>query len=164
MNHIWAPWRMGYVTAEEPKGCVFCTQPAAGDDEASQILYRGEHVFIMMNRFPYNTGHLMVAPFRHIADPLELTHEESSELLQGVRIGLEALKCVFSPEGFNLGMNIGHVAGAGFAGHIHVHVVPRWTGDTNFMAVTADTRIVPEALTETYRRLREAMGKAGSRV
>ena len=113
----------------------------------------------MMNTFPYNTGHLMVAPFRHLADPLELAPQESSELLYGIRVALEALKRALSPEGFNLGMNVGHVAGAGYAEHMHMHVVPRWSGDTNFMAVTADTRVVPEALAETYRRLREALAQ-----
>lgn len=162
MNHIWAPWRMGYVTAEQPKGCIFCTKPQSGDDEANQILHRGEQVFIMLNAFPYNTGHLMIAPFRHVSDPLELEAGESSELLYGIRIALEVLRDAFSPEGFNIGVNVGHVAGAGYAEHMHVHVVPRWSGDTNFMAVTADTRVVPEALTETYRRLREALAGRGA--
>lgn len=165
MNHIWAPWRMGYVTAEQPKGraspagCIFCTKPKSGDDEANQILHRGELVFIMLNAFPYNTGHLMIAPFRHVSDPLELEAQESSELLYSIRIALEVLRSAFSPEGFNIGVNVGHVAGAGYAEHMHVHVVPRWSGDTNFMAVSADTRVVPEALAETYRRLREALAK-----
>jgi len=159
VNHIWAPWRMGYVTAEQPKGCIFCTKPKSGDDEASQILHRGELVFIMLNAFPYNTGHLMIAPFRHVSDPLELEAQESSELLYGIRIALEVLRSAFSPEGFNIGVNVGHVAGAGYAEHLHIHVVPRWSGDTNFMAVSADTRVVPEALAETYRRLREALAK-----
>ncbi len=148
---------MGYVTGEQPKGCIFCTKPAAGDDETNRILYRGEVVFVMMNTFPYNTGHLMVAPFRHLADPLAMTPQESSELLYGVRIAMETLQRAFSPDGFNLGMNVGHVAGAGYADHMHMHVVPRWSGDTNFMAVAADTRVVPEALAATYRRLHEAL-------
>lgn len=159
MEHLWAPWRMGYVSAEQPKGCIFCTKPAAGDDEANQILHRGDLVCIMLNAFPYNTGHLMIAPFRHIGDPLDLTPQESSEALYAIRIAVEILRLAFSPEGFNIGMNIGHVAGAGFADHFHVHVVPRWSGDTNFMAVTADTRVVPEALTDTYRRLKQALAQ-----
>jgi ATP adenylyltransferase len=150
---------MGYVSAEQPKGCIFCTKPAAGDDEANQILHRGDLVCIMLNAFPYNTGHLMIAPFRHIGDPLDLTPQESSEALYAIRIAVEILRLAFSPEGFNIGMNIGHVAGAGFADHFHVHVVPRWSGDTNFMAVTADTRVVPEALTDTYRRLKQALAQ-----
>jgi ATP adenylyltransferase len=149
---------MGYVsTADQPKGCIFCLKPEARDDEAHQILVRGELVYVMMNAFPYNTGHVMVAPFRHLADPLALTPEESGGLMHYVGLALEALKTAFAPEGFNIGANIGHVAGAGFAEHLHVHVVPRWSGDTNFMAVTAETRVVPEAFAETYRKLKEAL-------
>ena len=159
MDHLWAPWRMGYVTAEQPEGCIFCAKPAAGDDEANQILYRGDLVFIMLNAFPYNAGHLLIAPFRHLADPLAMTPQESSELLYGIRIAIEALRACLEPEGLNIGINVGQVAGAGYADHLHVHVVPRWSGDTNFMAVTADTRVVPEALADTYRRLREALAR-----
>ncbi len=159
MEHLWAPWRISYVSAEQPEGCIFCTKPVAGDDEANQILHRGDLICIMLNAYPYNTGHLMIAPYRHIADPLELTPQESSEILYGIRIAIEILRDAFSPEGFNIGMNVGHVAGAGYAEHVHVHVVPRWSGDTNFMAVTADTRVVPEALADSYRRLKEALAR-----
>lgn len=161
MDHLWAPWRMGYVSGDQPQGCIFCTKPAAGDDEANQILHRGELVFIMLNAFPYNSGHLMVAPYRHLADPLQMTAQESSELLYGIRIALETLAVALRPEGFNIGANIGRVAGAGFAGHVHVHVVPRWGGDTNFMATTAGTRVVPESLLESYQRLRRALEQRG---
>lgn len=156
MNHLWAPWRMSYVTAEKPDGCIFCGKPALSDEEA-MILHRGEMVFIMLNAFPYNTGHLLVAPYRHTCDPLNLDAQESSELLYGIRIAMETLTLAMRPEGFNIGMNVGSCSGAGFADHIHVHVVPRWSGDTNFMATTAQTRIVPEALAETHRKLREAL-------
>lgn len=159
VNHLWAPWRMGYVTAEQPEGCIFCTKPAAGDDEANQILYRGDLAFIMLNAFPYNAGHLLVAPLRHVADALEMTPQESSELLYGIRIAMEVLRAALAPEGFNIGVNLGRAAGAGYADHLHVHVVPRWTGDTNFMAVSAETRVVPEALAETYRRLKETLAE-----
>jgi len=159
VDHLWAPWRMGYVSAEQPEGCIFCTKPAAGDDEANQILHRGDLVFIMLNAFPYNSGHLMIAPFRHVGDPLEMEPQESSELLYGIRIAIEVLRESLSPDGFNVGMNVGRVAGAGYADHLHVHVVPRWSGDTNFMAIMADTRIVPEALADTYRRLKEALDR-----
>jgi ATP adenylyltransferase len=159
VNHLWAPWRMGYVTAEQPEGCIFCTKPAANDDEANWILYRGESVFIMLNTFPYNTGHLLVAPFRHLGDALDMTPQESGEILYGIRIAIEVLRSSLSPQGFNIGVNMGQVAGAGYADHVHVHVVPRWAGDTNFMAVTADTRVVPEALADTYRRLREQLAQ-----
>lgn len=161
MDHLWAPWRMGYVSAEQPKGCIFCTKPAAGDDEANQILHRGDLVFIMLNAFPYNSGHLMIAPFRHIGDPLELEPQESSELLYSIRIAIEVLRDSLAPEGINIGMNVGRAAGAGYADHIHIHVVPRWSGDTNFMAITADTRVVPEALADSYRKLKQALDKRG---
>jgi ATP adenylyltransferase len=147
---------MSYVTAEKPDGCIFCGKPALSDEEA-MILHRGEMVFIMLNAFPYNTGHLLVAPYRHTCDPLNLDAQESSELLYGIRIAMETLTLAMRPEGFNIGMNVGSCSGAGFADHIHVHVVPRWSGDTNFMATTAQTRIVPEALAETHRKLREAL-------
>jgi ATP adenylyltransferase len=159
VNHLWAPWRMGYVTAEQPEGCIFCTKPGANDDEANWILYRGESVFIMLNAFPYNTGHLLVAPFRHLGDVLDMTPQESSETLYGIRIAVEVLRSSFSPQGFNIGVNMGQVAGAGYADHVHVHVVPRWAGDTNFMAITADTRVVPQALADTYRRLKERIAQ-----
>ncbi len=159
MRHLWAPWRMGYVTAEQPEGCIFCTKPAAGDDDANQILYRGDLVFIMLNTFPYNSGHLLVAPFRHLADPLDMSPQEAGELLHGVRIAVETLRDTLQPEGFNIGINVGQVAGAGYADHVHMHVVPRWAGDTNFMAITADTRVVPEALADTFRRLKGALAK-----
>lgn len=159
MEHLWAPWRMGYVSAEKPEGCIFCTKPAAGSDEENQILYRGDLMCILLNTYPYNTGHVMVAPLRHVADPLELSPQESSELLYGIRVAVEVLRASLHPEGFNIGVNLGNVAGAGYAEHLHVHVVPRWRGDTNFMAVTADTRVVPEALADTYRKLRDAVEK-----
>jgi ATP adenylyltransferase len=164
VEHLWAPWRMRYVGEEQPEGCIFCTGPASGDDEGNLILHRGDLVFIMLNKFPYNTGHLLIAPFRHLADPLAMTPQESSEVLYGIRIAMEVLRAAYRPEGFNIGANIGGCAGAGYASHMHVHVVPRWPGDTNYMAVTASTRIVPESLADTYQRLKEALAarSAGS--
>jgi len=152
---------MGYVTGDEPKGCIFCSKPAAGDDEGNQILHRGDLTFLMLNAFPYNSGHLLVAPLRHVADPLEMTPQESSELLYGIRVAMETLRACLRPEGFNIGLNIGRAAGAGYAEHLHVHVVPRWPGDTNFMAVAANTRVVPEALPDTYLRLKHALAQRG---
>jgi ATP adenylyltransferase len=154
---------MGYVAAEQPDGCIFCTMPAARDDERNHILHRGDHTLIVLNAFPYNAGHLIVAPFRHVGDPLEMTPEESSELMYGVRIAIEVLRESISPEGFNIGMNVGRVAGAGYADHVHVHVVPRWAGDTNFMAVAANTRVVPEAMEATYERLKQALARHGQK-
>jgi len=169
VEHLWAPWRMSYVGAEQPEGCIFCVKSASDDDEHNHLLHRGDAVFIMLNRYPYNTGHLMIAPFRHVADPLQLAPQESSEVLYGIRIAMEVLRGAYHPDGFNIGANIGHCAGAGYAGHMHVHVVPRWSGDTSFMAVSADTRVVPESLDETYRRLKQALaerdqGRAGRRA
>jgi ATP adenylyltransferase len=156
VDHLWAPWRMSYVTAEKPENCIFCDKPAQSDEEAL-ILHRGELVYIMLNTFPYNTGHLLVAPYRHLGDPLDMTPQESGELLYNLRIAMETLCLAMRPEGFNIGANIGACSGAGIAEHMHVHVVPRWGGDTNFMAVAAQTRIVPEALGETHRKLKEAL-------
>ena len=152
---------MGYVTSatEQPKGCIFCDKPAAADDEANQILHRGDLVFIMLNAFPYNSGHLLVAPYRHISNLLDLTPQESSELLYSIRLAITALDGAFKPEGYNIGANIGKVSGAGYAEHLHLHVVPRWSGDTNFMSVTAGTRIVPESLMDSYRRLKKALAQ-----
>ncbi len=161
MHHLWAPWRMAYVTAEQkPEDCIFCTKPKASDDE-SLILYRGERAFVMLNAFPYNSGHLLVAPYRHLGDPLQMDPAESSELLFGIRVALRTLALCMRPEGYNIGANVGSVSGAGFADHMHVHVVPRWGGDTNFMAVAAETRIVPEALAETYRKLKHTLIECG---
>ena len=160
MEHLWAPWRMSYVTGEKPEGCIFCAKPALPDDEAL-IVYRGELIFIMLNTFPYNTGHLLVAPYRHIADPLDLEPQEGGELMYALRVAMETLGLAMRPEGFNIGANVGAVSGAGFADHMHVHVVPRWGGDTNFMAVTAQVRIVPEALAETHRKLKVALAQRG---
>ena len=143
------------ATAEgESGGCFFCQKLAAGDDEASYILVRSDASFVILNAFPYNPGHLMVAPLRHVGELEELTSEElaaSAELLQR---SIRVLKEASSPDGFNVGMNLGRVAGAGVPGHLHWHVVPRWNGDTNFMPVIADTKVLPEALAQTYARLK----------
>ena len=159
MDRLWAPWRVEYVTREQPKGCIFCSKAQEQQDEKNHLLWRGERVFILLNAFPYNAGHLLVAPFRHIGDALELTAEEGAELLRAVGVSLRALRASFRPQGFNIGVNLGEVAGAGVADHVHVHVVPRWSGDTNFMPVLDNTRVVPEALEATYRRLKEAIGR-----
>ena len=140
MRHLWAPWRMTYVTnATKSDGCVFCAKTKASDDE-SLVLHRGRLVFVMMNAYPYNTGHLLVAPYRHLGDPLEMEAEEGHELFHAVQLCVRVLTRAMRPEGFNIGMNIGSVSGAGIADHLHVHVVPRWSGDTNFMAVAARAR------------------------
>ncbi|MGH2661192.1 MAG: HIT family protein [Actinomycetota bacterium] len=155
MDRLWSPWRMEYIEAAkaEPEGCIFCDLPAKGDDEAAYILRRGEHGFVLLNSFPYNPGHMMVAPFRHTGDLEGLDPGELLDLDQLLRESIRALREEMAPHGFNVGMNLGRVAGAGIPDHLHWHVVPRWGGDTNFMPVVGQTRVLPELLDETYRRL-----------
>ncbi len=155
MNRIWSPWRMEYIQAAtaEPEGCIFCDLPAAGDDAAARVLRRSAHGFVLLNTFPYNPGHLMVAPFRHIGDVESLTPEELVDLGRLLQISVRALREEMAPQGFNIGMNLGRTAGAGIPDHLHWHVVPRWNGDTNFMPVVGQTRVLPELLEETFRKL-----------
>ena len=148
---LWAPWRLEYVEqADERPGCIFC------DPDEQLVLRRGERAFALLNRFPYASGHLMVAPLRHVGDYRELTDGEALEIHRLARAGLAALAAEYRPHGHNLGWNLGRIAGAGIVEHVHLHVVPRWAGDTNFMPVLADVRVLPEALAESARRLREA--------
>ena len=154
MKHIWAPWRMEYIQMEKSKGCILCEKPEQDNDTENYILYRGDKNFIILNSYPYSPGHLLVSPYRHIASLEELTEEERNEHFDIVSRSIQVLRREFSPEGFNLGVNIGKAAGAGVEDHIHTHIVPRWQGDTNFMTVISDIRVVPEALVETYRKLK----------
>ena len=145
---------MEYVQGErKDEGCIFCLAAEPGDDEARYVLYRGERCFAMLNAFPYNNGHLMVAPRRHVASLEDVDDGEALELMQLAQRALRALRDEYGPDGFNLGVNLGTIAGAGFADHVHLHVVPRWAADNNFMAVTADTRVLPQALADSYRAL-----------
>ena len=159
-ERLWSPWRMEYIGrgegGEETKGCVFCDLPAAdpGQDQANHLLARGEVSFVLLNAFPYNPGHLMAAPYRHIGDYLDLTPDELAEMTAFAGRAIRAMREDAGPHGFNLGMNLGQVAGAGIADHLHLHLVPRWGGDTNFMPVVGRTKVLPELLEETYRRLR----------
>ena len=157
MQRLWAPWRMQYVADPDAQECIFCTKPKQDQDEANYLLYRREAVFVMLNAFPYSNAHLMVAPYRHTGDLAELTPEEMGGLLAEARACVSLLGRTVNPHGFNLGMNIGRVAGAGFAGHLHLHIVPRWEGDTNFMPVLSDTRVLSEALHDTYGKLKAAL-------
>ena len=155
---LWAPWRLEYIQqADELEGCVFCLE-AAGElsDEDSLVVRRGERAIALLNKYPYSSGHLMAAPTRHVGSFAELTEAEVLELHRLARSALDALGRTYRPDGFNLGWNLGRVAGAGIADHVHLHVVPRWSGDTNFMPVLADTKVIPEFLLETRDRLREA--------
>jgi len=154
MKQIWAPWRIEYVRMKKGEGCILCEKPKEDSDTLNYILYRGDKNFALMNKYPYTPGHLMVAPYRHIANLEELTDEELGEHFEIVSRGVKLLRQVFNPDGFNIGINMGKVAGAGIDGHIHSHIVPRWQGDTNFMPVMSDTRVISEALAETYKKLK----------
>jgi len=154
MERIWAPWRIQYIQADKPDGCILCEKPVEDNDSQNYILYRGEKNFVILNSYPYNPGHLMVAPYRHVSSPEELNEEERNEHFEIVSRCINVLRQVLNPGGFNVGMNIGKTAGAGIEDHIHTHVVPRWQGDTNFMSVLADVRVIPEALADTYQKLK----------
>lgn len=154
MKVLWAPWRMGYILSDKDQNCIFCPGEDRGKDAERLILFSGEQSLVMMNRFPYNNGHLLVAPVRHVAGLDELGSEEMLDLLLTVRKSIGVLKKAMKPEGFNVGLNLGHVAGAGIEEHIHFHIVPRWNGDTNYMTVLDDVRVIPEHIQETYEKLR----------
>ncbi len=154
MEQIWAPWRIEYILKEKPEGCILCDKPKENNDVLNYILYRGDKNFVIMNSYPYNPGHLMVAPYRHVANLEELTGEERHEHFEIVSRSIKILREVFNPGGFNIGINMGKVGGAGIDEHLHTHIVPRWQGDTNFMPVIFDVRVVAEALSETYEKLR----------
>ena len=153
MEHIWAPWRMEYIQAKKPEGCILCEVYQQNKDQANYILYRGELNYVILNSYPYNPGHLMIVPFRHVASPEELTAEELNEHGDIIKRYIGILRRILGPAGFNIGMNLGKVAGAGIAEHCHSHIVPRWQGDTNYMPVVSSTRVVPEALAVTYQKL-----------
>ena len=158
-EQLWAPWRLQYIeSADKAEGCIFCTFPArdSADDRETLILHRGEHAFIILNAFPYSNGHLMIVPYRHTANMEDLDDETLLEVMRLTRLGISLLKRAFNPDGFNLGVNMGKVAGAGIAEHLHWHIVPRWNGDTNFMPVLADVKVIPESLENVYDRLKAA--------
>jgi ATP adenylyltransferase len=155
-QRLWAPWRLDYIKGPKPDECIFCSKPAAGDDEAGYIVHRGEHCFVMLNTFPYNNGHVMVAPFAHVPAIEELDDPVLFELTKLTQRSVVAIREAYEPEGFNVGINQGKVAGAGVEGHIHVHVVPRWAADTNFMPVIASTRVLPQSLQDSYAALSKA--------
>lgn len=156
MERLWAPWRLEYVQAPRSGSCIFCLGEET-EDESRLVLHRGRHCFIIMNRFPYSNGHLMVAPFRHVADPGLLTAGEVAELHEFTVLCRNLLLKTCKPQGFNVGMNLGEAAGAGVIDHLHQHIVPRWVGDTNFMPVFADVRVIPQHLEATCRLLRDAL-------
>jgi ATP adenylyltransferase len=160
VERLWAPWRMEYIgSSREGKddGCLFCEKPSEGDDEKALIVARTEKSFAILNRYPYNSGHLMVAPFRHVGELEEVEDEESLDMQRLLQRCIKALKEAMTPDGFNLGMNLGTVAGAGIPDHLHWHVVPRWTGDTNFMPVLSETKVLPQFLTQAYGGIRRTI-------
>lgn len=166
LKRLWAPWRQRYIASSLKKSgsaskiCFFCQNGRSRADVQNQVVNRGRTAFCLLNRYPYNAGHLMVAPYRHVGSLESLTSEEWLELLRLVNDGMRRLKRVMKPDGFNLGLNLGRVSGAGIPGHLHLHVVPRWNGDTNFMPVVADTKVVSHSL-KTACRLLRAAGKTG---
>ncbi len=155
-ERLWAPWRLEYIErADEQDGCMFCLA-AAGDEETSLVVHRGERAFVLLNKFPYSSGHLMVAPVRHVGEFGDLTDEEALEIHRLAERGIAALAETYAPQGYNLGWNLGRIAGAGVLDHVHLHVVPRWAGDTNFMPVLADVKVIPEYLGATRAKLAAA--------
>jgi len=157
MEFVWSPWRYAYIASggKTPASCVFCIGEDPSSDADRLIVYRGIHNFVILNLFPYTAGHFMVAPFVHTANFDDATAEQTAEMMVLAQRGIRALKVLYKPEGFNLGMNLGHCAGAGIREHFHLHVVPRWIGDANFMGITGETRVLPEELSVTYRRFLE---------
>lgn len=159
MEKLWAPWREKFILCEKQPGCFLCSTSKGNQDSENFILYRGKKCFVILNRYPYNTGHLMVAPFRHVGKLEDLKEDEANELLKITQLCIKAIKKGMKPQGINLGMNLGKISGAGVADHLHLHIVPRWLGDTNFMPVVAETKVVSTSLSNVYRILRREMGK-----
>jgi ATP adenylyltransferase len=165
MDHLWSPWRYRYVSTAGPSdsneaGCIFCVKSKEVRDEENLILHRGERAFVLLNLFPYTSGHLMVAPYEHVATLEDADEGTATEMMLLARTSQAKLREVYKAPGFNIGMNIGSCAGAGIAGHIHVHVLPRWPGDVNFMTSVGETRVIPEDIQETYRKLLAAFRNA----
>ncbi|MGQ0600702.1 MAG: HIT family protein [Anaerolineales bacterium] len=160
MEHLWSPWRMQYLqgsdTRESGTGCIFCDKPAEERDNVNLIVQRGQKAFVILNLYPYNNGHFMVVPYTHVPSTEQLEADTLTEMMLLLNQGLGALRAMYNPQAFNVGMNIGVAAGAGIAEHVHLHAVPRWAGDTNYMTVTASTRVIPEDLRDTWQRMRAA--------
>jgi ATP adenylyltransferase len=156
MRVMWAPWRMAYIKGgRKPTSCIFCRAGGKQDDAPNLVLHRGRHGFVIMNRFPYNSAHLMVAPYAHVNSLDKLEDSASLDLIRLTNVCVSVLRKSLRPQGFNIGINLGRVSGAGIEAHVHIHLVPRWNGDTNFMPLFAETRVIPEHLDATYRKLRK---------
>jgi len=160
MDYLWTPWRYAYITTatktDSADACIFCELSRLPDLEA-KIVHRGRHCFVILNSFPYTSGHVMIVPFAHLDELQKLPEDAAAEMMALCQKMERVLRQVYAPDGINLGMNIGRAAGAGVAGHIHMHVLPRWVGDTNFMTVTSETRMLPESLEQNYERIRKAI-------
>ncbi|HUT73253.1 MAG TPA: HIT domain-containing protein [Armatimonadota bacterium] len=160
VDRLWAPWRMEYIEQVDRGGeCILCAKPREHDDGKTHIVHRGDLAYTILNAYPYSSGHLMIAPYRHTGDLLALSEGELCAITVETRLGTRLLAAAMAPQGFNIGLNLGRAAGAGIADHLHVHVVPRWSGDTNFMPVIGDTRVLPQALDDTYGALRAALAR-----
>jgi ATP adenylyltransferase len=158
MDYLWTPWRYAYVsTAEKAQGCVFCNAVNAGGDEKNLIVHRGQRCFVILNAYPYTPGHVMIVPYEHVDELQKLPPEAATEMMALAQRMETVLRELYHPDGINLGMNIGKAAGAGIAGHIHMHVLPRWVADANFLSVVGETRILPETLEETWKRMTKAL-------
>ncbi len=154
MDRLWSPWRFNYVSkAEISRGCLFCDKPAEQDDRKNLIVYRGNRTFVILNLFPYTAGHLMIAPYAHIATLQDASDEIATEMIRQARLAEKHLRAIYKPEGLNMGINLGDCAGAGVAGHLHMHVLPRWCGDANFMTTIGETRVLPEDINVTFEKL-----------
>ena len=155
MQHLWSPWRLEYVSnVSKETGCIFCAALQNADSPDSLIVYRGKENFIILNRYPYNNGHLMIAPYEHLSNPVQARTEVVEEMMRLSQRVIKALESVYHPHGFNMGMNLGRSAGAGVESHYHMHILPRWDGDTNFMATVAETRVIPERFETTLSKLK----------
>lgn len=163
MHTLWAPWRIDYILSEKSTGCIFCEKSSASSaDDENFVLYRGTSAFVLMNIYPYNNGHLMIAPYAHVPSLAALPPDQLAEVFRLTQLCERALQCAFQPEGFNIGINLGKAAGAGIETHLHVHIVPRWNGDTNYMTAISRTRVIPQALEDAYRALRPAFQDAAA--
>jgi len=159
VERLWTPWRMEYIREVDNEECIFCRKTKSTDDRGELVLRRREHAFLMLNKYPYNSGHLMVAPLRHAGLPSELTKDEREEIFSLLVIGETILKETCNPDGLNVGANIGRCSGAGVVGHFHLHIVPRWVGDTNFLPVLGETKVIPQSLDESYDGMMDALRK-----
>ncbi len=164
MDVLWAPWRMDYILGPKPDACVFCVPKTEEEDRERLILARGKRCFVIMNKFPYNSGHLMVTPYRHVSCVTELDADEASECMRAIQFCVAAMQKAFRPQGVNVGLNLGEAAGAGIAAHLHFQLVPRWNGDASFMAVFGETRVAPELLRSTYDRIKPLFSEFNAAV